>query len=209
MRTSVESIILFILFLAGSFGLSLNFLNPLFVFLTPFFLFISSVYVIIRTVELTKKRFIVLVCVLAATYFIEVAGVKTGIVFGEYVYKGGLGMKVFEVPPVIGLNWLILMLAGLSIASQVTSNRFIASFISAVLLVYLDVLIEPSAIKHNWWSWENGIVPFHNYAAWFIIAFLFSLVLFSLSRGKNNKLLGRIYFMQLCFFVIMHSLEAF
>lgn len=206
MKERIEVLILFLLFFIGALGLSIPFFNPFFAFMTPFFLFATGIYSFMRAVELNAKSFSTALSVLAATFFIEVAGVKTGIIFGEYSYGAGLGFRIFEVPPVIGLNWVILMLGGLSIASVFTESRVLSSLISAILLVFLDVLIEPSAIRHGWWDWSNAAVPFQNYAAWFIIAFLFSLILFSVRRRRNERLFASIYLMQLSFFVIMHSI---
>jgi hypothetical protein len=44
------------------------------------------------------------------TWALEVLGVHTGIVFGEYVYGRGLGAPVLGVPPLIGFNWVLVCL---------------------------------------------------------------------------------------------------
>ena len=40
--------------------------------------------------------------------FSEFIGVNYGVIFGEYIYGNNLGFKLFGVPFLIGLNWVIL-----------------------------------------------------------------------------------------------------
>ena len=40
---------------------------------------------------------------------IEILGVATGLVFGNYHYGASLGTQIFNVPIVIGANWLMLI----------------------------------------------------------------------------------------------------
>ena len=47
-----------------------------------------------------------LICI--SSFVIEVAGVKTGQVFGNYAYGNSLGIKLLNTPLIIGLNWLLL-----------------------------------------------------------------------------------------------------
>jgi putative membrane protein len=46
--------------------------------------------------------------VFQAGYLLEMFGVKTGRIFGEYIYGNNLGYKWNDVPLIIGLNWLML-----------------------------------------------------------------------------------------------------
>ena len=41
---------------------------------------------------------------------VEVIGVETGLLFGDYEYGSGLGPKVLKVPMLMGVLWWILLL---------------------------------------------------------------------------------------------------
>ena len=42
---------------------------------------------------------------------VEIVGVKTGVLFGEYFYGNNLGLKILGVPILIGINWAVLTFA--------------------------------------------------------------------------------------------------
>lgn len=39
----------------------------------------------------------------------EIIGVNTGLLFGNYSYGNNLGPKIVGVPPIIGINWIVLI----------------------------------------------------------------------------------------------------
>jgi putative membrane protein len=55
---------------------------------------------------------------------LEVVGVKTGLIFGEYKYGSTLGIKLFEVPLIIGFNWVFVILGSISISRLITKMFF-------------------------------------------------------------------------------------
>ena len=78
------------------------------------------------------------------TFFAEFIGVKTGLLFGDYEYGYVLGLKLFKVPLLIGFLWLTLSLGAKSIAQRFTSlPSQIAYILAALLMVFVDFLIEP------------------------------------------------------------------
>jgi bisanhydrobacterioruberin hydratase len=120
------------------------------------------------------------------TWALEVLGVHTGIVFGEYVYGRGLGAPVLGVPPLIGFNWVLVCL-GMLIWVTAAEERWavrrvreggeggrlprpILALAAAALATGFDWVMEPVAIGLGYWSWAGGDIPLQNYAAWFAIA---------------------------------------
>ena len=53
----------------------------------------------------------------------EIIGVNTGLLFGTYSYSSILGPKLFNVPLIIGLNWVMLSLIGMSWASKLKITK--------------------------------------------------------------------------------------
>jgi putative membrane protein len=134
-------------------------------------------------------------------YGVEVAGVHTGMVFGEYSYGKTLGFKIADVPLVMGLNWLTLIYSAGVIFNRLNAPVIVKSALGGLVLMILDLFIEPIAIRYDYWSWESISVPLQNYLAWFVISFLFLMVFFSLKFKKENKLALLYLSVQFFFFV--------
>ncbi len=112
------------------------------------------------------------------TWTIEAIGVNSGEIFGAYDYGNALGLKILDTPPIIGINWAILVLGTgywLILSSLKIKNTILFSFLGAIIMTILDILIEPVAIKLDFWHWKTQTPPLQNYLAWFLISFLLFL----------------------------------
>jgi bisanhydrobacterioruberin hydratase len=168
-------IILYLIFLFGVLWHIIPGTKPLVMEMTPLVLLLS--YIIIIYPEIKLKNYNTLIWVLAvsvATYLIEVVGVNTSMIFGEYVYGDTLGVKLLGVPLVIGINWAFIIFGSSEIVMRIPVNKIVRIFMAASLAVMLDFLIEPVAVYLDYWRWENNIIPVQNYAAWFILALIIS-----------------------------------
>ena len=161
----------FLFFTVGSVGHYLSSTRDLMLRLTPSFLFVFGVASISRGIVYRQWRFLIW-CTAAYlfTFFVEVIGVKTGLIFGSYEYGSTLGMKVLEVPLVIGFNWLIVVV-GLSSLLERTSFKPLLKAVAVGLgATAFDLVLEPVAIRFDYWGWEQVAVPLQNYVAWFLTA---------------------------------------
>ena len=137
------------------------------------------------------------------TLFLEIAGVATGAVFGSYEYGESLGFKVMGVPLVIGFNWLLIILGLSALVGRKIRNAFMAAVITAALCVLFDYVMEPVAIRLDYWTWEGGDIPMQNYAAWGLIAFAAALA-YNLLKIKVDYRVPAAYVMvQFVFFLIL------
>jgi len=144
---------------------------------------------------------VVIVACLLVGFFVEVAGVSTGVIFGEYAYGQTLGLKLFDTPVMIAVNWLLLVYCTGSIVAPTRWPVVLKAAVSAALMTGLDVLIEPVAIRLDFWSWGGlGEIPMQNYLAWFVISFILHLLYHSLKFEKQNKLGFAIFVIQIIFF---------
>ncbi|MBL7889309.1 MAG: carotenoid biosynthesis protein, partial [Bacteroidia bacterium] len=139
-----------------------------------------------------------------AGFFLEVAGIHTGVIFGNYQYGKTLGTQFLNVPLVMGFNWLMLIYSAGVIFESLKANKYIKSLFGAGLLVSLDLLLEPVAMKYDFWAWSNGTIPLQNYVAWFIAAFFMLLLFYNLNFSKNNRLALLLYIVQFVFFSILN-----
>ena len=60
-------------------------------------------------------------------FIVEVVGVNTGIIFGEYTYGKTLGLTLFSTPLIMGINWINLSLASFGIISFFTDKKIFAN----------------------------------------------------------------------------------
>jgi len=197
-------ILLCIIFIAGLIGHVFTSIRPLMLLLTPYILLGAGIIVLFFTFARSELKLVIWCLIIyILTFVLEVVGVKTGIIFGNYVYGDILGLKFLGVPLIIGFNWVIVMLGAVTIAEQVDQNIFLTALFAGTLAVLFDIMMEPAAIKLNYWEWSSGMIPVSNYYSWFGISF-FSSILYDLFKLKTNERLPEVYFtLQLVFFILL------
>lgn len=189
---------------AGVIGLSFEGSRELFQTLTPFNLLATAAIVLHFEEQKSPRYFIFIFFTFLVGFFAEVIGVKTGLFFGDYYYGETLGWKVLDVPLAIGLNWVIMIYASGLFARSVTKSRYYAIVLGAVLMTAIDILIEPIAIKLDFWQWVEASVPLRNYLGWFLLSLLLQFF-FSFSMPKsNNSLAIRLLYILILFFMILN-----
>ena len=138
-------------------------------------------------------------------FFIEVAGVKTGWIFGSYFYGKTLGLKILDVPLMIGVNWMMLVYC-IAAVLQPIKNSLLSAFAGAAVMTLLDVLIEPVAIRLDFWHWSNELIPLQNFAAWFVLSFVLFVCFRRFVPVLRNKLAKWVLFIQFMFFAFLNLL---
>ncbi|MFX0025586.1 MAG: carotenoid biosynthesis protein [Candidatus Hermodarchaeota archaeon] len=194
-----QTIILSIFFTVGIVGHYLDYTYPLMVVLTPYVILVSGIWAIYKCL---KKKYVVLWIIIAyiVTISLEVLGVSLGLVFGPYYYGNVLGPKLFDVPVIIGLNWVFIILSLVLFSEwlvnqlfkyfNITIKALLTAIFTAFFATLFDYLMEPAAVGLNYWTWtltsDPLNVPIQNYFAWFLISFFFALSL--LSVPKSNRI---------------------
>lgn len=196
--------VLIIFHLVGFWGLQFSSNPDFYISLTPLNLVLTSV-LLFSFHRKWSKKFILFMVVVALTGFVaEVVGVHTGLLFGSYEYGAALGFKVWQVPVIIGLNWLMLIYATGQIASYAGGSIWIKALVGAQLMVLLDLFLEPVAIRFDFWQWAGNIVPYSNYLGWFGLSFLLQYYYHRISKKKQNPMSVYVYAVQLFFFVCLY-----
>jgi putative membrane protein len=186
----------------GLYGFLNSELELLFIALVPYHLLLMLGLLIYSTDDFSKNIKIFALIIYLAGFFIEVIGVNTGLIFGDYSYGEALGLKVLSTPLLIGVNWLILVYCtGVLLKYLKIKNSLIFSLIGAITLLGIDFLIEPVAIRFNYWSWSGGEIPLQNYLGWYIFSFLLFFVFKGLDFNKDNKAAIVLLFAQIGFFL--------
>jgi putative membrane protein len=201
-RIQFCSILMVLFHIVGLYGFLNSDFETLFIALVPYHLLLMLGLLIYSTKDFSKNIKIFAVIIYLAGFFIEVIGVNTGLIFGDYSYGEALGLKVLSTPLLIGVNWLILIYCtGVLLEYFKLKNSIIFSLIGALILLGIDFLIEPVAIRFNYWSWSGGQIPLQNYIGWYIFSFLLFFVFKGLDFNKNNKAAIVLLFAQIGFFL--------
>lgn len=199
-----EIAFLYIIFFVGIVGHLYGPLRNLMLLLTPATLLLTGLIVLFYSYKSSTNNFLLWAAfTYIITFLFEVIGVKTGMIFGEYNYGSTLGIKLFDVPLIIGFNWVFVILGSIAISRLMTDNIFLSSIISAFIAFIFDLILEPIAIKLDYWSWSEGIIPIQNYLAWFVIAFIASVFFLKLNLKLRSDISIHYFFIQLVFFIIL------
>ncbi|MDG6221280.1 MAG: carotenoid biosynthesis protein, partial [Candidatus Thermoplasmatota archaeon] len=152
--------------------------RPLMLSMTPYVLLFMGLFVLHP--DFIEKRWRILwwsMILYVATFIIEVLGAASGLVFGDYWYGETLGLKLFEVPVVIGFNWVLVVLGALVLSEKICRrymckrNIVFISLGTGLLTTLFDFFMEPIAMRLDYWDWTIGYPPLQNYIAWFLISF--------------------------------------
>lgn len=189
---------------AGIVGLSIDSTRELFQNLTPFNLLLTAAIVLHFEKEKNSHFIIFILATLLFGFFVEVAGVHTGIIFGHYSYGATLGPKLWDVPLAIGVNWVIMIYATGVFAREVTKVKLHTIIVAALLMTVIDIIIEPVAIKLDFWSWESTSIPLRNYLGWFITSLALHTLFYFLVPKSNNSLAIRLLYLLIGFFLVLN-----
>ena len=212
---TIYSVLIAILFhVSGAIGMHTN-SREWFITMTPFTLIFMGLLLIATDLSEPSKLLKTFITAYIIGYLAEFIGVNTGLLFGEYIYGIALGIKVAEVPLMIGFLWFMSIfgignLVNLSLKKlkilQATDwkNRFLTINIAAVLTMIFDIILEPAAISLGYWNWENGNIPIFNYISWYMVSAIIYLYYFHWHGDTPvNKFSIGLIMIQTVFFMVL------
>jgi putative membrane protein len=185
---------------AGIIGLLHPFTHDLFLALVPFNLLVTAGLLFMFHRGFGRPFLVFCLLTYAAGFFVEVAGVHTGLIFGSYAYGAALGFKQWEVPLLIGVNWLVLVYSTGVVMHQLIPGRWLPPLVGAAVLVLLDLFIEPVAIRYGFWGWHTADIPLRNYAGWYVTSAVLLTLFATLPFRKDNRLAPWVLGVQFLFF---------
>ncbi|WP_462266567.1 carotenoid biosynthesis protein [Mucilaginibacter sp.] len=203
-RTTVAIIIIVIFHAVGLIGFFIGAVRPLFLQIVSFHLLLMLGVIIYSYPGPYFKFFSFALLIYLTGYAAEWIGVHKAWIFGDYYYGRTLGIQVYDIPLTMGINWFLLIYAaGVTMQRSNIKWLLVRVVSGALLLVLLDVLIEPVAQRFDYWHWSAAGVPFKNYVGWFAISVL-SLLLFEVFKFKRQSLAGPVLLVvQYLFFALM------
>jgi len=167
--------------------------------LTPLNLLIYVVLIIWNLEHISKQFLIAFSIPFFIGFLTEYVGVNYGLLFGTYLYGENLGIKIWGVPLMICVNWALLTFITADLSRVIHKNIIVRSLLGGLLMMILDVIIEVSAPRFDFWEFENNTIPLKNYIAWFVIGSI-AHYLYNQIPLKTNMKLSINIFVALTFF---------
>ncbi len=197
--------IVIIFHLVGLIGFLIPSFHRTFLSLVPYHLLLMFLIIILSYNGEKKILFLFIAGIFLCGYMVEVLGVKTLQIFGNYAYGETMGPKIADVPLLMGANWVLLIFSvGQMVKEIKIRSSILTSLIGSALLVLLDFFMEPVAMKFDYWQWYDNVIPIQNYVAWFIISIILLKFYYALHL-KQQKYIGIMLFIsQLVFFVVLY-----
>ena len=223
-KTNKNNIALFTALLfhvCGAIGILVGPYKQWFINNTPLTLLVMALLLFITQPSKNKWFYFFAVIVFTAGISVELIGVHTGLLFGRYTYGSVLGLKLFGVPWLIGINWFSIIFCAGTIIYQLdewvqkkltggvkfsSKLQWVAFMADAALLTTLfDWVLEPVAIKLGFWQWQGNVIPGYNYLCWYgvsmVLLFVFKLLPFS----KHNLFAIHLFTIQILFFLALKT----
>lgn len=196
-------IILLILYVVGAVGMLMPSTRTWFVQLSALNLAISFGALILsrKAKPLTFVVFLSIAFVIGIS--VELIGVHTSYLFGSYFYGNSLGWKWYSVPLIIGLNWGILTVTSSAIIHRFQLNKHVEAILAAILMVLFDYILEPVAIKLDYWHWTEGQIPVYNFICWMGVSYLLQLIYQRMKLAEVNKVAESLFLMMFIFFTLL------
>lgn len=199
-------LVFWILHLVGIVGFAI--LPDYFALITPYHLIIITILLLGKGVnKWTVKLVLTFLALWGIGFFAEYLGVNHQLLFGEYYYTNALGWSILGVPITIGLNWMSLVYCAYSIFDFKKLPTIVQALLAGVFITGFDYILEPVAIKYNWWQWANQIPPLSNYITWFVLVLIMIFILKTLKTKTLPKNLALNFLLvQTAFFIVMQWL---
>ena len=207
LNTNIKYVkLFFVVFYVGGFlGILLPISHSLFTKLIPYALLLSFITTLFyQSASVNRKMGLILGSIFLSGFCIEVIGVNTGLIFGFYHYGEGLGVKFFNTPVIIGLNWAFLVYFTFSLCNQLKRSGLLSILLPSLLMLGYDLILEQSAPMMDMWYWKGDRIPLQNYFAWFCVAVLFQILMKYARLEISNKFSGFIFSCQFIFFALLY-----
>jgi bisanhydrobacterioruberin hydratase len=189
--------------------------KPWFVSMTPLTLLIMFGLLSWTEPKISRSSFILACIIFMVGMLVEIIGVNTALLFGHYAYGSAMGHKLYGVPLLMGIQWLVTVVCSAHLLNLILKkcnfsiSIMLFSLLAALITTIYDVLIEPVAMQLNYWNWVDHIVPFYNYLCWFLIGFCLHLFYAKFHKiEKPNYYAVALIIIQVAFFILLNVVTS-
>jgi bisanhydrobacterioruberin hydratase len=207
-KIKISIIVAALFHFSGFMGLMTN-AKPWFVSMTPLTLLLMFGLLIWTEENKGVKYYQYLGLVFFAGLLVEIIGVNTGLLFGDYTYGDVMGLKIFGVPLLMGIQWFATLACSAHMIQYLFhKNKFSSLYfalIAATITTIFDVAIEPVAMDFDYWNWNSDHVPLYNYICWFVISFILHWLKEQYFKTSKVNFFGVVLFiLQVVFFIFLN-----
>ncbi len=196
--------ILVILYTVGVFGILTPQYRNMFLALSDVNLFISFLILLIARNQKDRNWYVFIAFAFIVGMAVEWIGVHTGYLFGNYEYGQNLGRKFDGIPLVIGCNWALIVVSSATFAKHFFKHTYLTPFFAAIIMVSLDIFMEPVAVSSDFWRWTDGYIPIYNYVCWLFIGLVLQLIYHFFKLNEANKVNDALFVIMSLFFIILN-----
>lgn len=175
---------------------------------TPLNQLLCFVLLLLNYPVFEKRLILVFVACFGIGFGAELIGVHTGLLFGDYQYLHNFGPKFAGVPWLIGVNWALLAFVTYGLCNALRIPNLFKAILGSLLMVLLDVCMEPLAPGFGFWAFTDGVVPIWNYICWFMVALPMHLMLIKVQPDANRRFCAHLLAANFVFFItanVIHS----
>ncbi|AMR30341.1 hypothetical protein A0256_02370 [Mucilaginibacter sp. PAMC 26640] len=207
-RAAIAVIVLF--HIVGLMGLVLPLTRPLFLQIVPWHILLMLLVIISGHKNFNGKFVFFISLIFISGVALEWIGVHKNWIFGVYDYGSTLGLKIFDIPLTIGINWFLLIYAaGITMQRSRLKGILPRIAVGGLMLVALDLLIEPVATRFDYWHWAGNTIPFKNYYCWFLVSVAMLFVFEKFQFKKQSIAAPVLLATQFIFFGILAAIILF
>jgi bisanhydrobacterioruberin hydratase len=105
---------------------------------------------------------------------------------------------------IIGVNWSTMVVCSSTLVNTFKTSLLIKALLAGLLMTSMDFLIEPVAMKLDFWQWENGEIPIYNFVCWFVISIPMHFFYMKWNLVENNKVPKSVYLLMFIFFIVLN-----
>lgn len=221
-KNNIAIFIALLFHICGAIGILFSPYKNWFIANTSLNLLLMACLLVFTQPKANKHFFLFAVICFVVGIAVEIIGVNTGFLFGNYAYGNIMGIKVSGVPLLIGVQWFVTVyccgvimqfvnnwtkrkITGAEIEPKTADKIQSISLVvdAALLATFFDYIMEPVAQKLGYWQWKNNEIPFFNYTCWFFISAALLFVLSKLHFNKLNQFAIHLFIIQLIFFIAL------
>jgi uncharacterized membrane protein len=185
-------------------GYSLPETTDLFKALSPLLFAISAIVLFSFHKQFNKSFFRFIGVSLFIIIILAVILSQTGFIYHSFAFGPAIGIQILGVPLIYPLFWINIVYSTGSITRKLQVIRFMKVVIAALMVLIIDLTIEPVAAKLEFWQWQNPGIPFLEYIITTSVSFIL-LMIFHLSRFRKTNVMAPVYYITaLLFFAYLN-----
>jgi putative membrane protein len=98
----------------------------------------------------------------------------------------------------------MLSIVSAALLASLQLGFWIEIILAAALMVFLDFLMEPVAIKLGFWYWKGGVIPIFNFVCWFFTSLLLQFVYRKWRLNEANNVAVALFIYMTIFFTFLN-----